>query len=130
MSEPNVVIFSSGAGLVTVATIVLGPLLGEYSIIVGLGMLGTLAALSEISHPSIKDSILFLLKGVTFSFVFTGLITLIALKLIPEDWGLTPYTMLGVVSFIIGWSTDRLGYFKDKLISKIGQIISSSESKK
>lgn len=119
MAEPNTTIASSGAALVTLATVAVGQLLGEYSIIIFSGLLGTLIALTEQSLPSFKASALFVFKGVVFSFMFTGIITSIAIDYVPDKAGLTPYALLGAVSFCIGWTSNKWEKMKDWFINFI-----------
>jgi len=117
MAEPNTTIVSSGAALVTLATVAAGQLLGEYSIIIFSGLLGTLIALSEQSLPSFKDSALFVFKGVVFSFMFTGIITSLVIDYLPAKSGLTPYAILGAVAFCIGWTSSKWDKVKDWFIT-------------
>lgn len=120
MAEPNTTIASTGAALVTVTTVVIGPVLGEYAIIIGLGFLGTLVALSEVIQMSIFKSLVFVLRGVVFSFVFTGLITLLIVKyIIPGDLNLPTYAVLGIVAFTIGWTSNRWSSIKDWAVDKV-----------
>lgn len=127
MSEPSLLPSSTGAGLVTLATVALGPILGEYSIIVFFSLLGTLVALSESVQPSLFRSVIFLARGITMSFVFTGLITAVVVKYSPVNMGLTPYFVMGAVSFLIGWFSDRFGVIKDALSEKINSMFSNSK---
>lgn len=120
MSEPSTVItpgLGSGVSLVSVAAISLGPILGESVVILALGLLGTLIALSEDVQPSWKSSLVFVLKGVIFSFVFTGIGTTIVLDYLPKGMGLTPYAVMGAVAFMIGWTSNKWSKLKDWFIS-------------
>lgn len=126
MAEPNTAIASTGAALVTLTTYAMGSILGEYSIIFALGLIGTLIALSEQEAKSWKFSGIFIFKGVTFSLVFTGLITTVFLKYIPEDYGLTPYALLGAISFIIGWTSNKWDKIKEAILSAASKKIDKS----
>lgn len=119
MAEPHTTLASSGAALVTLATVVAGQVLGEYIIIILLGLLGTFIALTENSSSSFKLSLIFILKGVAFSFVFTGLITTLTLPYLPADIGLSPYAILGAVSFSIGWTSNKWDKIKDWMINLV-----------
>lgn len=122
--------FTNGAGLTTVVTLALGPILGEYAIIFALGTLGSLMALSESSQPTVLKSLIFLAKGVVFSFVFTSLLTSLLVKYaIPDGAGITPYALLSVVAFCIGWSTDRIGVVKDAILSRFVKTVDSGSLK-
>jgi ABC-type Fe3+-siderophore transport system permease subunit len=127
MSEPSISSISTGAGIVTFATLALGPILGEYSIIIAFGLLGTLMALSESVQPTILKSVIFVFKGITLSFVFTGIVTSMVVKFSPVDMGLTPYFIMGAVAFMIGWFSNRANEIKDKLFSKFSSLTSPKE---
>jgi len=129
MAEPSLATVSAGAGLVVVATVALGPILGEYSIIIGFGLLGTLIALSESVQTSIWKSLLFVIRGVIFSFVFSGLITSLVVKyLLPQDLGNTPYIAMGAVAFVIGWSSDRFQVIKNALLKRVSKIVDKNDT--
>lgn len=127
MQEPNITFTAvpANVGIVALATIFLGPLLGEYAIVVGLGLLGTLIGLSENAQPSLWRSLVFLFRGVSFSCVFTGVVTALIVKFSPVDLGSYPYAVMGCVAFTIGWFSDRLGILKSAVINRVSSIISS-----
>lgn len=124
MAEPNTTLLSTGSALVTLATVAMGPLLGEYFIIVALGVAGTLLSMSEQSKGTLKQSFIFLFRGVILSFIFTGIATTVLLKYVPASSGLTAYALLGAVSFTIGWMSDRVIFLKNWLASKVTKKIS------
>lgn len=120
MTEPNTTLASTGAALVTLATLIAGPILGEYAIIIAMGLLGTLVALSEIPSESLWKSIVFTLRGVVFSFVFTGVLTLIIIKyFVPKDVGLSSYAVMGCVAFCIGWGSNKMSNIRDFITEKV-----------
>ena len=129
MAEPSLTNVNTNLGVVALSTIVLGPMLGEYAIIAGLGLVGTLIALSENNRSSIWESIVFLFKGVMFSCVFTGIATSIMVKYLPGDMGLTPYAIMGPVAFTIGWSSDRIAILKISVMSFISHFFNKSPEK-
>jgi predicted membrane channel-forming protein YqfA (hemolysin III family) len=122
MSEPTT-ITSTGLGssvaLVSLATITLGPILGENVVILALGLLGTLIALSEEHQDTWKDSLIFILKGVVFSLVFTGLLTVLAIQYLPKNLAITPSSILGIVAFLIGWTSNKWPKLKDLVIGML-----------
>lgn len=120
MAEPNSTLV--GSGLAAAATLVLGPVLGEYAVILGLGVLGTLVALSDRGAMTFREGCWFILRGVSFSFVFTGIVTYFLLRMLPKDSGFTPYAVMGIVAFVIGWTSDRWGVFKEVLVNKISRL--------
>lgn len=119
MAEPNTVIASTGAALVGLTTLTLGPLFGEYVIVFALGLLGTLIALSEVKFESIFQSFIFVFKGVVLSLVFTGITTSLVVSYLPSDLGLTPYAIMGTVAFTIGWLSNRAGDMKNWIVNFI-----------
>jgi uncharacterized BrkB/YihY/UPF0761 family membrane protein len=121
MAEPNTTLLSTGSALVTLATVAMGPLLGEYFIIVSLGIAGTLLAMSEQRRGTWRESFIFLIRGIVLSFIFTGIATTMLLKYIPSTSGLTAYALLGAVSFTIGWMSDKVLVLKNWLTSKIAK---------
>lgn len=124
MAEPNISVINTGTGLSAIAMVVLGPILGEYAIIGGLGLLGTLMALSETVQPNAWRSILFVIKGLIFSFVFTGIVTAgLVTYVLPLNLGAAPYVVMGVVSFVIGWLSDRFSLIKEKLFQRFMSLI-------
>jgi uncharacterized membrane-anchored protein len=116
MAEPNVVIASTGAAIASIVTLAIGQLLGEYVIIFIMGFLGTLIALSEVEKKPIFKTLTFLSKGILFSVLFTGIITSFLVPYLPPETGLTAYAILGAVSFMIGWSSNKLPYIRDKIV--------------
>lgn len=127
MSEPNLTAagVGSSAAIVSLATLALGPILGESIIIISLGLLGTLIALSEELQPTLVKSAIFVLKGVIFSFVFAGIVTSLAIEYLPKNLGITPYAILGVVSFMIGWTSNKWGGLRDWFVRMITSRSSS-----
>ena len=119
MSDLNTTVASTGAALVSVATIALGSILGEYVVILALGLMGTLLALAEEEIPFGIGSFVFVFKGLVLSFVFTGIITSLAIKYLPSDSGLTPYAILGAVAFMIGWTSNKWTKVKDWFLDLI-----------
>lgn len=104
-------------GFSTLIILLFGPLFGEYVVIIGFGLLGTLLALSETTHPTIWKSLLFLFKGVILSSVFTSLLTAIIVKyVLPDNLGMTPYAVMGPVAFFIGWSSNNLSQVRDNVL--------------
>lgn len=119
MTEPNITIASTGAVLVVLAKLTIGPLLGEYSIILAMGLIGTLISLSEQEGLTWKQSLIFVLKGLAFCLIFTGIVTTLALGYLPENSGLTPYALLGAISFLIGWTSSKWGDVKEWFVTII-----------
>jgi len=121
MASPTLSAGASGAGVTALMTVVLGPVLGEYIIILIAGLLGTLVALSEANTKTVFRSMVFVFRGLAFSFVFTSLLTSIAISFIPASIGVAPYAVMSVVSFLIGWTSNRWGSFKKVLIEELSK---------
>lgn len=130
MTEPSSGALIVGSSLATLITYVLGPIFGEYAIVLGMGLLGTLAALADETFEnsalgwvhSLWLATKFLFRGIALSFAFGSFLTLIALHFIPSDIGVTPYAALGAVSFAIGWFSNRLGPLRARIVELIGRF--------
>jgi hypothetical protein len=133
MAEPTTTALVAGAGISTLATYLLGPLVGEFAIIIGMGLLGTLVSLidgdDQTKSGSTSESIWLAFKvifrGVALSFVFAEILDQVVVSVIPKDYGLTPYALLSVVSFVIGWTNNKWGVVKDKVVSAIGDKLAA-----
>lgn len=133
MAEPTSTALVAGAGISTLATYLLGPLVGEFAVILGMGLLGTLVSLIDGDELTKADSawqsawmagkVIF--RGVVLSFVFAEILDQVVSSVIPKDYGLTPYALLSVVSFVIGWTNNKWGSMKDKLVGAIGDKLAS-----
>lgn len=133
MAEPTSTALVAGASISTLATYLLGPLVGEFAIIIGMGLLGTLVSLidqDDLTHStSVWQSIWMatkvIFRGVVLSFVFAEILDQVVVSVIPKDYGLTPYALLSVVSFVIGWTNNKWGSIKDKVVTAIGDKLAS-----
>lgn len=133
MAEPTSTALVAGASISTLATYLLGPLVGEFAIIIGMGLLGTLVSLidqDEVTHASstwesvwLAATVIF--RGVVLSFVFAEILDQVVVSVIPASYGLTPYALLSVVSFVIGWTNNKWGVVKDKVVSAIGDKLAA-----
>lgn len=130
MTEPSSGALIVGSSLATLTTYLLGPIFGEYAIVLGMGLLGTLAALADETFDdqgigwthSVWLAVKFLFRGIALSFAFGSVLTLFALHFIPSDIGVTPYAALSAVSFAIGWSSNRLGALRTRVLELIGRF--------
>jgi hypothetical protein len=131
MADPGLTPTLVGTALATAVTYTLGPIFGELVVIVAMGAIGTLVALADQEGPepgtptwvAVRKSVVFFLKGVALSFTFSGIATKIAVSLISPDLGLTYYTMLGAVSFLIGWTSDKSSSVKSLVVTGVGNLI-------
>lgn len=115
-----------GSGIVSATTYVLGPVLGEYAVILGAGLLGSLVALMEEkdlggTHPY-WEGLKFVFRGTTLSFMFGGLLTMVAIQYVPASYHLSAHAILSPVSFSIGWTSNRWGIIKDKIVNVVSRI--------
>ena len=133
MAEPTTTALAAGASISTLATYLLGPLVGEFAIIIGMGLLGTLVSLidqDDLTHSaSVWESVWLaskvIFRGVVLSFVFAEILDQVVVSVIPKEYGLTPYACLSVVSFVIGWTNNKWGIVKDKVVSAIGDKLAA-----
>lgn len=133
MAEPTSTALVAGASISTLATYLLGPLVGEFAIIIGMGLLGTLVSLidqDDLTHStsvwaSIWMATKVIFRGVVLSFVFAEILDQVVVSVIPKDYGLTPYALLSVVSFVIGWTNNKWGAIKDKVVGAIGDRLAA-----
>lgn len=133
MAEPTSTAIVVGAGISAAATYLLGPLVGEFAIILGMGLLGTLVSLidndeltkSESTHSSVWMAIKIIFRGMVLSFVFAEILDQVVSSVIPKTYGLTPYALLSVVSFVIGWTNNKWGVIKDKVVSAIADKLAA-----
>lgn len=129
--SPGAVI--TGAVASSATTLILGPVIGQYAIILGMALLGTLVALAErdpqvdpvSTTKSIWTAVKFVFRGVALSAAFGSIATVMITRWVPESYGITPYAVMSTVAFSIGWTTDRWGVVKDAMVgwvaSKFGK---------
>lgn len=125
MTDPNATITTVGVGVSVIVTTILGPILGEYALILGMGLLGVLVSLTHRDHPTASDALKSLFRGLTYSFVFTGISTWLVFKLIPGLSGVEVYVVMCAMAFLIGALGDNLlPIVKERIsswISNVGQ---------
>ncbi len=118
---------STSAVLVATAVQVLGPIIGPYVVILigaaGGGMLSLTTAESMTRRAGFKIMLRAMLSGVGLSSAISWALA----NLAPVSWAATPEVLLFAVSFSIGFSADKLGVIRDKLMAKIS---SSAEAPK
>lgn len=134
MADPNTAAGFVGTSLATGLVVLLGPVLGEYAIILFTGLLGTLIALSDCKPSSFSKSLIFVFRGLCFSFIFTSILTAILVQFLPQSLGITYYALMGAVSFTIGWTSNRWGALKTAIIEetakRVAKILGSDTSSK
>lgn len=123
MTGPSAAAAAGASGTTAVISIVLAPVLGEYILILGMGLLGTLVALTEANTKTFAKSAIFVFRGLAFSFVFTSILTSVVLSLVPAGLGITPYAILSAVSFSIGWTSNRWAAIKQAIIEGLAQRV-------
>lgn len=134
MPEPNTSAGFVGTSLATGLVVLLGPVLGEYAIILFTGLLGTLIALSDCKPDTFSKSLIFVFRGLCFSFIFTSILTAILVQFLPKSLGITYYALMGAVSFTIGWTSNRWGALKTAIIEetakRVAKILGSESPSK
>lgn len=122
-----------GTGAASIATLVLGPVLGVYAVIIGMGLLGTLVALTDEDFsaggqpPSWSQgawrAAKFIFRGVALSVAFAGLIAHYVSGSFPADSNITPYAVLTPVAFTIGWTSNKWTLIKEKIVEVVGGVL-------
>lgn len=134
MAEPGSTVVIVGSGVSYAATMLLGPILGEYAVIVGMGLLGTIVALADFDTSETGDEIhfswgkafraaKFVFRGVALSVAFSGVLAFAVSKLLPADYGVTPYAIISAVSFAIGWTSNKWSQIRDSFVSFVSSLI-------
>lgn len=134
MAEPGSTVVIIGSGVSYAATMLLGPILGEYAVIVGMGLLGTIVALADFDTSETGDEIhfswgkafraaKFVFRGVALSVAFSGVLAFAVTKLLPADYGVTPYAIISAVSFAIGWTSNKWSQIRDSFVSFVSSLI-------
>lgn len=132
MAEPSSTSFLVGAGMSSAATYLLGPILGNYAVILGMGLMGTLVALTDEDFH-LEGQVAswghrlwlaskFLFRGMALSLAFAGLGAYFIAKGVPAEYELTPYAILSSVAFTIGWTSNKWGAVKERIVSIVGDI--------
>ena len=133
MVEPGSHTVLVGAGISSLATYLLGPAVGEYAVILGMGLVGTLVALTdEDFHNSeaptlswasvIWKAFRFIFRGMALSLAFAGILAYPIADLLPKSYGMTPYAVLSSVAFTIGWTSNKWGSLREKIVNRIGGL--------
>jgi len=132
MAEPSTSSILIGTGVSSVATYLLGPVLGNYAVIFGMGLMGTLVALTDedfhVNGEPVKlaaglwKAFKFIFRGMALSVAFASLGAYFVIELLPKNYELTPFAVLGSVAFTIGWTSNKMSALKDKLVSIVGAI--------
>lgn len=129
MADPNIGVASgvsaTGMGLTALITITLGQVLGEYIIILVTGLLGTLVALSESDTKTFWRSLVFVFRGLSFSFVFASILTSLVASIVPASLSIAPYAIMSAVSFSIGWTSNRWGNLKIFLVDELTKRVAA-----
>lgn len=123
--SPSLGTIFTGTVASSATTFLLGPIIGQYAIILGMALLGTLVALAErepLVEPvstwkSLWTALKFIFRGVALSAAFCSMATAFAIHMVPDSYGITPYAVMSTVAFSIGWTTDRWGSIKDNMIA-------------
>lgn len=137
MTEPGSGVVIIGSGISYAATLLLGPVLGEYAIIVGMGLLGTIVALADFdtsqedelrfSFTKLWMALKFVFRGVALSVAFSGVLAFAVSKMLPADYGVTPYAIISAVSFAIGWTSNKWSQVKDSFVGFLSSIINRQQ---
>jgi hypothetical protein len=113
---------ATSAVLVATAVQVLGPIIGPYVVIVigavGGGMLSLTTAETLTRRTGFKIMARAVLAGAGLSSAVAWALA----NMMPASWGATPEVLLFAVSFSVGFSADKLGVIRDKVLSKLNPL--------
>jgi len=104
MTEPTTTTAAGGALLLAALTASLGPLLGQWTLIIVGGFVGSFLAVTALETVTLGRAVLLLLRGVGMSGLFSG----VAVVLVAPHVGATADLLLLPVAGVIGWQQDRL----------------------
>lgn len=118
MAEPS----SSSAGLVAVSVALLGPVFGEYGLIVFAALAGSLWALGKRQSSAPLDGALFLLKIIFTAVVLSGFVA----HILATRTSMPSHQLLAPVAFCIGffgnsWS-DIGELVLDRVVKRFGSV--------
>lgn len=121
MTEPAVPV---SAGIITVAVAVLGPMAGEYAVIVLSALAGSLWALSRVSSASRGAGALLILRLVLTAVVLTSGLSWLLESL--YQWPV--HQVLAPLAFFIGALGDRWPGLVESLADRLLQRVSSKDA--
>lgn len=105
--------------LLALAVAALGPVLGPYVVILIGSVWGGVIALTTAQTGNRVDGLKFMLRAVLTGMGLTTTAAWAAAHMLPTSWGATPEILLFAVAVLIGWSTDKLGPVRDRLLGLI-----------
>lgn len=104
MTEPASSTAAGGPILLAALTAALGPLLGQWALILVGGFIGSFLAVTALETLTLGKAAIVLLRGVGMSSLFSGL----AVVLVAPHVGASVDLLLLPVAGVIGWQQDRL----------------------
>lgn len=104
MTEPTTTTAAGGALLLAALTASLGPLLGQWTLIIIGGFVGSFLAVTAIETVTLGRAVVVLMRGVGMSSLFSG----VAVVLVAPYVGASVDLLLLPVAGAIGWQQDRL----------------------
>jgi hypothetical protein len=108
---------TGGALLLAAATAAMGPLLGEWALIIVGGFVGSFLAVTSAETVTLGRAILLLFRGLGMSCLFTGVAVTLAAPHINAGAG----ALLLPAAGLIGWQQDRLITVLGKLVPAFGK---------
>lgn len=104
MTEPTSTTAAGGSLLLAALTASLGPLLGQWMLILVGGFVGSFLAVTAAETVTLSRAVVVLLRGVGMSSLFSG----VAVTLAAPHLGASVDLLLLPVAGAIGWQQDRL----------------------
>lgn len=112
MAEPQTI---GGGLLVATLAAALGPLAGEWLVVLAFGFLGSCLALTEADTGSRRAGLLHLLRGVLMAMCFTSLLAWLAAPRLGASFDI----VLPATAALLGWSHDKVGALRDWVLDRI-----------
>lgn len=116
MSSPETHVTS--AVLVATAVTALGPVVGPYVVILIGSVWGGTLAVTTTQDIGRRDGLKIVLRAVLMGGGFSAVISWALSNWLPSSWTSSPDILLFPVAVFTGWSADKLGTVRDRLLGK------------
>lgn len=116
MSSPETHVTS--AVLVATAVTALGPVVGPYVVILIGSVWGGTLAITTTKDISRREGALILVRAILMGVGFSSVISWAISNWLPASWAANSDTLLLPVAVFTGWSADKMGLVRDRLLGK------------
>lgn len=116
MSSPET--HAANAILVASAVTALGPVVGPYVVILIGSVWGGTLAVTTSKDITRREGVIILARSILTGVGFSSVISWAISNWLPAGWTPTSDTLLFPVAVFTGWSADKLGLVRDRLLGK------------